>query len=276
MTAMQLGLIGLGKMGGNMRERIRRAGHTVIGYDRNPEVSDVASLAELVDKLEAPRTVWVMVPAGAATQSVVDELGELLSPGDTVVDGGNSRWTRRREARRGARRQGHRLRRRRCLRRRLGPAERLRPDGRRRQGARRPAPADLRRAQARGPVRLCPRGQGRRRALLEDGPQRHRVRHDAGVRRGLGAAGEGGLGGQRPRGLPLLAGRDRHPLLAARPGGQRPRRGRAPRQAARLRAGLRRGPLDGRGRHRQRRAAARRSPPRSSRGSRPARTTRRR
>ncbi|MGW0836421.1 phosphogluconate dehydrogenase (NAD(+)-dependent, decarboxylating) [Streptomyces prunicolor] len=90
---MQLGLIGLGKMGGNMRERIRRAGHTVIGYDRNPEVTDVESLAELVDKLEAPRTVWVMVPAGAPTQSVVDELGELLQPGDVIVDGGNSRWT---------------------------------------------------------------------------------------------------------------------------------------------------------------------------------------
>ncbi|MFI6623002.1 phosphogluconate dehydrogenase (NAD(+)-dependent, decarboxylating) [Streptomyces sp. NPDC050528] len=90
---MQLGLIGLGKMGGNMRERIRRAGHTVIGYDRNPEVSDVSDLAELVGKLEAPRTVWVMVPAGAPTQSVVDELGELLQPGDVIVDGGNSRWT---------------------------------------------------------------------------------------------------------------------------------------------------------------------------------------
>ncbi|MFJ9893090.1 phosphogluconate dehydrogenase (NAD(+)-dependent, decarboxylating) [Streptomyces sp. NPDC091280] len=90
---MQLGLIGLGKMGGNMRERIRLAGHTVIGYDRNPEISDVSDLAELVDKLEAPRTVWVMVPAGAPTQSVIDELGGLLQPGDTVVDGGNSRWT---------------------------------------------------------------------------------------------------------------------------------------------------------------------------------------
>ncbi|MGW2344058.1 NAD(P)-binding domain-containing protein, partial [Streptomyces sp. NPDC001661] len=90
---MQLGLIGLGKMGGNMRERIRRAGHEVIGYDRNPEVSDVASLAELVEKLEGPRVVWVMVPAGAATQSTIDELGGLLSEGDIVVDGGNSRWT---------------------------------------------------------------------------------------------------------------------------------------------------------------------------------------
>ncbi|MFJ9538516.1 phosphogluconate dehydrogenase (NAD(+)-dependent, decarboxylating) [Streptomyces sp. NPDC101225] len=90
---MQLGLIGLGKMGGNMRERIRRAGHTVVGYDRNPDLSDAESLADLVGRLDAPRVVWVMVPAGAATQSVVDELGGLLSPGDTVVDGGNSRWT---------------------------------------------------------------------------------------------------------------------------------------------------------------------------------------
>ncbi|GGV00481.1 6-phosphogluconate dehydrogenase [Kitasatospora herbaricolor] len=90
---MELGLIGLGKMGGNMRERIRRAGHTVIGYDRNPDVSDVDSLQELVNKLQGPRVVWVMVPAGAATQATVDELAELLSPGDVVVDGGNSRWT---------------------------------------------------------------------------------------------------------------------------------------------------------------------------------------
>ncbi|WP_240958172.1 NAD(P)-binding domain-containing protein, partial [Streptomyces chilikensis] len=90
---MQLGLIGLGKMGGNMRERIRRAGHTVIGYDRDPGLSDVASLAELADSLDAPRVVWVMVPAGAPTQSVIDELSGLLDAGDVVVDGGNSRWT---------------------------------------------------------------------------------------------------------------------------------------------------------------------------------------
>ncbi|MGA5648475.1 phosphogluconate dehydrogenase (NAD(+)-dependent, decarboxylating) [Streptomyces seoulensis] len=90
---MQLGLIGLGKMGGNMRERIRRAGHQVIGYDRNPELTDAKDLAELVEKLDAPRTIWVMVPAGTATQVVIDELKDLLSPGDVVVDGGNSRWT---------------------------------------------------------------------------------------------------------------------------------------------------------------------------------------
>ncbi|GAA2476007.1 decarboxylating 6-phosphogluconate dehydrogenase [Streptomyces thermolineatus] len=90
---MELGLIGLGRMGGNMRERIRRAGHTVIGYDRNPDLADVDSLPELVDKLQAPRVVWVMVPAGEPTRATVEELSDLLSPGDVVVDGGNSRWT---------------------------------------------------------------------------------------------------------------------------------------------------------------------------------------
>ena len=90
---MELGLIGLGKMGGNMRERISRAGHTVVGYDRNPDLSDVHSLQELVDKLHGPRAVWVMVPAGAPTQQTVEQLAEVLSPGDVVVDGGNSRWT---------------------------------------------------------------------------------------------------------------------------------------------------------------------------------------
>ncbi|WP_431679681.1 phosphogluconate dehydrogenase (NAD(+)-dependent, decarboxylating) [Kitasatospora sp. KL5] len=90
---MELGLIGLGKMGGNMRERIRRAGHTVIGYDRNPDLADVDSLQELISKLHGPRVVWVMVPAGGPTQETVEQLAELLSPGDVVVDGGNSRWT---------------------------------------------------------------------------------------------------------------------------------------------------------------------------------------
>ncbi|AUH41865.1 phosphogluconate dehydrogenase (NAD(+)-dependent, decarboxylating) [Streptomyces sp. CMB-StM0423] len=90
---MELGLVGLGRMGGNMRERIRRAGHTVVGYDHHPDRADVHSLRELVDALPAPRVVWVMVPAGAATQSTVDELAELLEPGDVLVDGGNSRWT---------------------------------------------------------------------------------------------------------------------------------------------------------------------------------------
>ncbi|MFE1909790.1 phosphogluconate dehydrogenase (NAD(+)-dependent, decarboxylating) [Streptomyces anandii] len=90
---MELGLVGLGKMGGNMRERIRRAGHTVVGYDRNPALADVHSIEELVGKLQGPRVVWVMVPAGEATQATIDELAGLLEPGDVVVDGGNSRWT---------------------------------------------------------------------------------------------------------------------------------------------------------------------------------------
>jgi 6-phosphogluconate dehydrogenase len=90
---MQLGLIGLGKMGGNMRDRLHRAGHTVIGYDRDPGRSDVPTVGDLVSSLDTPRAVWVMVPAGAATQGVVDELTGLLSAGDVVVDGGNSRWT---------------------------------------------------------------------------------------------------------------------------------------------------------------------------------------
>lgn len=90
---MEIGLIGLGRMGGNMRERLRRAGHTVIGYDRNPEVSDVDSLAALVEALPSPKVVWVMVPAGDPTRATVKELAELLDEGDVVVDGGNSRWT---------------------------------------------------------------------------------------------------------------------------------------------------------------------------------------
>ncbi len=90
---MQLGLIGLGKMGGNMRERLRRAGHEVVGFDRNPEVTDVASLDELVGALHSPRTVWVMVPAGDITRAVVRELADRLTPGDLVIDGGNSRFT---------------------------------------------------------------------------------------------------------------------------------------------------------------------------------------
>lgn len=90
---MDIGLIGLGKMGGNMRERMRRAGLTVVGYDRNPDVSDVDSLAALVEALPTPKVVWVMVPAGDATRATVKELGELLGEGDVVVDGGNSRWT---------------------------------------------------------------------------------------------------------------------------------------------------------------------------------------
>ncbi|MEV6979884.1 phosphogluconate dehydrogenase (NAD(+)-dependent, decarboxylating) [Sphaerisporangium sp. NPDC051017] len=91
-TGMQIGMIGLGKMGGNMAERLRRAGHDVVGYDRDPKASDVGSLRELVERLSAPRVVWVMVPSGDPTRATIEELGELLSPGDVVIDGGNSHY----------------------------------------------------------------------------------------------------------------------------------------------------------------------------------------
>ena len=89
-----LGMIGLGRMGGNMAERLRRGGHTVVGFDRAPDSGrQVDSLADLVAALETPRLVWVMVPAGQPTYDTVDALKELLSPGDVIVDGGNSRYT---------------------------------------------------------------------------------------------------------------------------------------------------------------------------------------
>jgi 6-phosphogluconate dehydrogenase len=90
---MQLGLIGLGKMGFNMRERLRKGGHEVVGYDPRPEVSDVPTLAALAEALEAPRVVWVMVPSGPITDATITDLAKELSEGDLVIDGGNSRYT---------------------------------------------------------------------------------------------------------------------------------------------------------------------------------------
>jgi 6-phosphogluconate dehydrogenase len=91
---MEIGLIGLGKMGGNMAQRIRNAGHTVVGFDRSPDSArDVASLEELVEKLAVPRAVWVMVPAGGPTDQTIKALSELLSEGDLIIDGGNSKYT---------------------------------------------------------------------------------------------------------------------------------------------------------------------------------------
>ncbi|GAB3312481.1 decarboxylating 6-phosphogluconate dehydrogenase [Epidermidibacterium keratini] len=91
---MQVGLVGLGKMGGNMAQRLRQGGHDVIGYDRSPDSDRQAdSLKAMVEQLQAPRVVWVMVPAGAPTSETIDQLGELLEPGDLVIDGGNSKYT---------------------------------------------------------------------------------------------------------------------------------------------------------------------------------------
>jgi 6-phosphogluconate dehydrogenase len=88
---MKIGLVGLGKMGASMRDRMRHAGIDVVGYDRNQAVSDVPTIEAMVQSMPAgERAVWVMVPSGAVTDGVVRQVAELLSPGDIVVDGGNS------------------------------------------------------------------------------------------------------------------------------------------------------------------------------------------
>jgi 6-phosphogluconate dehydrogenase len=99
----EIGFVGLGKMGGNMVRRIRRdSDHAVVAFDFNKDAvagavksgaRGASSLADLVKKLEAPRIVWVMVPAGDPTEQTVQKLAKLLEKGDTIVDGGNSKWT---------------------------------------------------------------------------------------------------------------------------------------------------------------------------------------
>jgi 6-phosphogluconate dehydrogenase len=98
---MRVGMVGLGRMGGNMTARLLRDGHQVVAFDPSPEAranagqagaEEASSLEAMVDALEAPRTVWIMVPAGPVTDQTLDGLGALLSAGDTVIDGGNSNW----------------------------------------------------------------------------------------------------------------------------------------------------------------------------------------
>lgn len=90
---MHIGIIGLGKMGNNMRARLRAKGLEVTGFDPNPAVSDVATLADLAAALPAPRVIWVMVPSGKITDDVIHDVAEVLQPDDLVIDGGNSRYT---------------------------------------------------------------------------------------------------------------------------------------------------------------------------------------
>src|ERR1700712_1136854 len=90
---MHIGLIGLGKMGNNMRDRLRKGGVEVTGYDPNPAVTDVRTLADLAAALPAPRVVWVMVPSGKITDDVITDLSKVLDEGDLVIDGGNSKFT---------------------------------------------------------------------------------------------------------------------------------------------------------------------------------------
>jgi 6-phosphogluconate dehydrogenase len=99
---MQIAFVGLGRMGGNMVTRLQRAGHQCVAYDRAEAAREaaqkagakgVASLDQLVAALTPPRAVWVMVPAGAPTEATIEELAGKLAPGDTIIDGGNTRWT---------------------------------------------------------------------------------------------------------------------------------------------------------------------------------------
>jgi len=90
MKLMTIGIVGLGRMGAGIRARLQRQGHHVVGYDSNPELSDVPSIKEMVAALPAPKVVWLMVPAGDITEAAVTETGALLQRGDILIDGGNS------------------------------------------------------------------------------------------------------------------------------------------------------------------------------------------
>lgn len=90
---MHIGLIGLGRMGNNMRARLRDKGVEVTGYDPNPDVTDVPDLEALAAALPTPRVVWIMVPSGRITDDVIHQVADVLEPGDLVIDGGNSRFT---------------------------------------------------------------------------------------------------------------------------------------------------------------------------------------
>ena len=98
---MRLGMVGLGRMGGNMTIRLMRFGHQVVAFDPNPEArgrvagagaEPAERIEDLVAKLEAPRIVWIMVPAGEVTEQTLDHLMGLMSEGDVIIDGGNSNW----------------------------------------------------------------------------------------------------------------------------------------------------------------------------------------
>ena len=135
---MELGMVGLGKLGANMTVRLVEAGHRLVVTDRNDDAVEGAvdkgavasdSLADLVERLERPRAVWVMVPSGDPTEGVVTELAELVDEGDIVIDGGNSNYKDTMRRAKSVEEKGDLLRRRWHQRRRVGPERGLQHDG---------------------------------------------------------------------------------------------------------------------------------------------------
>ena len=249
-TEMQLGLVGLGKMGGNMRERLRRAGHEVVGYDQQPGRLRRALPGRHGQEAAMRRGScgsWSRTAPPPATPSL--KLAGLLDKGDLVIDGGNSKFTDDLENEKLLKAKGIGYLD--CgvsggiwgldngyglmvggsaanVKRAMPIFDALRPEGPRDEG-------------------FVHAGKVRRRPLHEDGAQRHRVRPHARLRRGLRAAAEEGHRRERARGVQGVEPRHRRPLLAARPHGQGARGEPRPRRRLGLHDRLRRGPVDGRG-----------------------------
>ena len=168
---MQIGMIGLGRMGGNIVRRLTRNGHQCVVFDQNPaaikalvgeHVAGSADLKQLVGQLKKPRVVWVMLPAGQITEETVEHLGGLLEPDDIIIDGGNSFYKDDIRRAKKLARERHSLRRLRHLRRRLGHRARLLPDDRRPEGGGGSPRSDLRGARSRAwrhPAHAGPRAK---------------------------------------------------------------------------------------------------------------------
>ena len=262
---MKLGMVGLGRMGGNMAERLRDHGHEVVGYDVFSDATDVGSLEDLVAALPAPRLVWVMVPAGDPTEDTIKSLSTLLAKGDVVVEGGNSNW---RDSARRAEALGRAG---------LGYIDAGTSGGvwGRTEGYCLMVGGAAEHVAFAQPVfdALAPRRRFRphrrpgHRPLHQDGPQRHRVRAHAGLRRGLRAARALGPRHRREGRAVGLAGGERGAVVAPRPLRARPRTAPGARRPGAGCTGLGRGSLDRAGgdRARCRHAGDQRGPPRAVR-----------